>query len=80
MLLTHLKDNLRNISLVKVMERSIHSSMLIVENSYLSGEIQEVEYLILCEWYNTLNNEVSGLDLSADLTSTYFSKDYLNCN
>jgi len=63
--LTLLEEHLRNVGMVKVMERSVHSARYcFVEHFYQSGKQTKEEYAILDAWYNFLTPQ---FDLSADL-------------
>ncbi|XP_071612789.1 thymidine kinase 2, mitochondrial isoform X2 [Heliangelus exortis] len=53
------------ISPVRMMERSIHSAKYIfVENLYRSGKMPEVDYVVLTEWFDWIQNNT---DVSVDL-------------
>ncbi|XP_042677268.1 thymidine kinase 2, mitochondrial isoform X2 [Centrocercus urophasianus] len=53
------------ISPVRMMERSIHSAKYIfVENLYRSGKMPEVDYVVLSEWFDWIQNNT---DVSVDL-------------
>nr|XP_033799291.1 thymidine kinase 2, mitochondrial [Geotrypetes seraphini] len=50
---------------MRMMERSIHSAKYIfVENLYQSGNMPEVDYAVLTEWFNWI---VENIDISVDL-------------
>ncbi|XP_057252579.1 thymidine kinase 2, mitochondrial isoform X2 [Pezoporus wallicus] len=53
------------ISPIRMMERSIHSARYIfVENLYRSGKMPEVDYVVLSEWFDWIQNNT---DVSVDL-------------
>ncbi|XP_013010365.1 thymidine kinase 2, mitochondrial isoform X2 [Cavia porcellus] len=64
--LTMLDQHTRpQMSPVRLMERSIHSARYIfVENLYKSGKMPEVDYVILCEWFDWI---VKNMNVSVDL-------------
>uniref|UniRef100_A0A493TRK3 Thymidine kinase 2 n=2 Tax=Anas TaxID=8835 RepID=A0A493TRK3_ANAPP len=64
--LTMLEQHTRPmISPVRMMERSIHSAKYIfVENLYRSGKMPEVDYVVLSEWFDWIQNNT---DVSVDL-------------
>lgn len=64
--LTMLEQHTRPmISPVRMMERSIHSARYIfVENLYQSGKMPEVDYIVLSEWFDWIQNNT---DVSVDL-------------
>ncbi|XP_061863746.1 thymidine kinase 2, mitochondrial isoform X1 [Colius striatus] len=64
--LTMLEQHTRPmISPVRMMERSIHSAKYIfVENLYRSGKMPEVDYVVLTEWFDWIQNHT---DVSVDL-------------
>ncbi|KAM9288715.1 thymidine kinase 2, mitochondrial isoform 2-T2 [Morus bassanus] len=64
--LTMLEQHTRPmISPVRMMERSIHSAKYIfVENLYRSGKMPEVDYVVLTEWFDWIQNNT---DVSVDL-------------
>ncbi|XP_030907551.2 thymidine kinase 2, mitochondrial isoform X2 [Melopsittacus undulatus] len=64
--LTMLEQHTRPmISPVRMMERSIHSARYIfVENLYRSGKMPEVDYVVLSEWFDWIQNNT---DVSVDL-------------
>ncbi|KAK2529906.1 Tk2 [Columba guinea] len=64
--LTMLEQHTRPmISPIRMMERSIHSAKYIfVENLYRSGKMPEVDYVVLTEWFDWIQNNT---DVSVDL-------------
>ncbi|XP_047924955.2 thymidine kinase 2, mitochondrial isoform X1 [Anser cygnoides] len=64
--LTMLEQHIRPmISPVRMMERSIHSAKYIfVENLYRSGKMPEVDYVVLSEWFDWIQNNT---DVTVDL-------------
>ncbi|KAG8521753.1 Thymidine kinase 2, mitochondrial, partial [Galemys pyrenaicus] len=64
--LTMLEQHTRPQTLpVRLMERSIHSARYVfVENLYRSGKMPEVDYAVLCEWFDWIT---SNIDVSVDL-------------
>ncbi|KAM6065431.1 thymidine kinase 2, mitochondrial [Theristicus caerulescens] len=64
--LTMLEQHTRPmISPVRMMERSIHSAKYIfVENLYRSGKMPEVDYVVLTEWFDWIQNNT---DVAVDL-------------
>ncbi|KAM6324847.1 thymidine kinase 2, mitochondrial [Podargus strigoides] len=64
--LTMLEQHTRpRISPIRMMERSIHSAKYIfVENLYRSGKMPEVDYVVLSEWFDWIQNNT---DVSVDL-------------
>ncbi|XP_065497020.1 thymidine kinase 2, mitochondrial isoform X2 [Caloenas nicobarica] len=64
--LTMLEQHTRPmISPTRMMERSIHSAKYIfVENLYRSGKMPEVDYVVLTEWFDWIQNNT---DVSVDL-------------
>ena len=67
--LTMLEEHLKTGSILKAMERSVHSARFcFAEFFYRSGQMQNVEYALLDTWYKFLSNtEVTGFDLDADM-------------
>ena len=70
--LTVLDEHLRSVGLIRGMERSVHSARFIfTEAFWMMGQMSNVEYTILDNWYRLLNNEMkkspTGFDLTADL-------------
>lgn len=67
-MLTMFEEHLRKFGVAKVMERSIHSARIVfIENLKRSGNVKDVEYAILSQWYDFLNDSPE-FDLSTDLT------------
>ncbi|XP_064243110.1 thymidine kinase 2, mitochondrial [Passer domesticus] len=64
--LTMLEQHTRPmISPIRMMERSIHSAKhIFVENLYRSGKMPEVDYAVLSEWFDWIQNNT---DVSVDL-------------
>ncbi|XP_050759950.1 thymidine kinase 2, mitochondrial isoform X3 [Gymnogyps californianus] len=64
--LTMLEQHTRPmISPIRMMERSIHSAKYVfVENLYRSGKMPEVDYVVLTEWFDWIQNNT---DVSVDL-------------
>ncbi|XP_035399389.1 thymidine kinase 2, mitochondrial isoform X2 [Cygnus atratus] len=64
--LTMLEQHVRPmVSPVRMMERSIHSAKYIfVENLYRSGKMPEVDYVVLSEWFDWIQNNT---DVTVDL-------------
>ncbi|XP_008633710.2 PREDICTED: thymidine kinase 2, mitochondrial [Corvus brachyrhynchos] len=64
--LTMLEQHTRPmISPIRMMERSIHSAKhIFVENLYRSGKMPEVDYAVLSEWFDWIQNNI---DVSVDL-------------
>ncbi|KAM9182970.1 thymidine kinase 2, mitochondrial isoform 2-T2 [Mergus octosetaceus] len=64
--LTMLEQHTRPmVSPIRMMERSIHSAKYIfVENLYRSGKMPEVDYVVLSEWFDWIQNNT---DVSVDL-------------
>ncbi|XP_032606266.3 putative thymidine kinase 2 mitochondrial variant 1 isoform X3 [Taeniopygia guttata] len=64
--LTMLEQHTRPmISPIRMMERSIHSAKhVFVENLYRSGKMPEVDYAVLSEWFDWIQNNT---DVSVDL-------------
>ena len=67
--LTMLEEHLRIGSILKAMERSIHSARhCFTEYFYKSGKMKHVEYALLDSWYQFLtNSESTGFDTEADM-------------
>lgn len=54
---------------IKIMERSIYSARLFIEVQHLLKKIDESEYKILTELYETLTENI---DLNIDLIGNFF--------
>merc|ERR1712168_222683 len=67
--LTMLEEHLRTGSILKAMERSMHSARhCFSEYFYQSGTMKHVEYALLDSWYQFLtNSESTGFDTDADM-------------
>jgi len=67
--LTMLEEHLRSGSILKAMERSIHSARYcFTETFYHTGKMEFVEYALLDSWYQFLTNtDVTGFNLDADM-------------
>ena len=64
-----LEEHLRSGSILKAMERSMHSARhCFSEYFYQSGTMKHVEYALLDSWYQFLtNSESTGFDTDADM-------------
>lgn len=66
--MTMLQEHLRREGIAKAMERSLQSGRYIfIENLHRSGNLKEVEYSILNQWYEMFDN-FPEFDIATDLT------------